>query len=134
MTRSHNSSNVTLGICLAQKNDNSSLKHPIIFTGKQLTPMGNIESPPSNYACSLYSSTDETADENKVIFKQYSDLINISCTIDFDMRAYNLQGQLLSSLQSQNQQLDWVHNLSDQIVILQIIMGNQITSKKVFIY
>jgi predicted Zn-dependent peptidase len=96
--------------------------------------MGNIESPPSNYACSLYSSTDETADENKVIFKQYSDLINISSSSDFEMRAYNLQGQLLSSLQSQNQQIDWVHNLSDQIVILQIIMGNQITSKKVFIY
>lgn len=104
------------------------------FIGKQLTPMGNIESPPSNYACSLYSSTNETADENKVIFKQYSDLINISSSIDFEMRAYNLQGQLLSSLQSQNQQIDWVHNLSDQIVILQIIMGNQITSKKVFIY
>ena len=104
------------------------------FIGKQLTPMGNVESPPSNYACSLYSSTNETVADNKVFYKQYPDHINISSSIDFEMRAYNLQGQLLSTLPSRNQQIDWIHNLSDQIVILQVIAGNQISSKKVFIY
>jgi len=104
------------------------------FEGKQLTPLGNVESPPSTYACNLFSSTDENFNESLVTFKQFPDLINITSSLDFEISVYNLQGQLLASLKSNNKEIDWVHNLSQQIVIFQVTIGAQITSKKVFLY
>lgn len=103
------------------------------FIGKQLNPIGSVESPSSSYDCNLFSSTSEAFDKNKVLIRQYPEMIGVESDVDFEMRAYNVQGQLLATFKSQNQTINWNHTLASQMVILQIIIENKAISKKIVI-
>lgn len=103
------------------------------FTGKQFNATGTVENPPSSYTCNLFSSS-EDIDNNGILIKQLPNLIDVRSNQDFEVFVYNINGQLLSSQYSTNRQMEWQHNLSPQIIILQIKFHDQVVTKKVFLY
>ncbi len=104
------------------------------FIGKQLSPTGTVEMPSSFYSCSLYSSTEEEIAKNELLITPLTNLINIQSNKEFEVFVYDIKGQLLSTQHSTNHRAEWRHDLSPQIIVFQILFGDQIISKKVFIH
>jgi len=73
------------------------------FEGRDLTPMGTVENPPSNYLCEIVSGvTDESQDLIKLIDFLYSadnQLVKIENynLQELQTKVYNLQGQILQT-------------------------------------
>jgi len=116
-------------------------KYPIsysAFEGKDLEPQGVVENDPSTYACDLYTSSYDIIKQNYLdvtVTQNINHLIVQSKEQEaFDLSIYNMNGQLISKLASND-----LHTVNKSILhqgqyILQMTSENKFGAKSVFVH
>ncbi len=104
------------------------------FAGKTLVPNGNVEFPPSNYNCKLFSSYDDELQTARIAINTIQNEVSVDADDAFEVNIFNLAGQLLHKQKSDDGILQWRHNIASQIVFLQFNINGGIICKKTFVY
>ena len=108
------------------RSEKYSKDHPI-FEGKDLTPIGTVEQPSTNYVCDLYTAVEDDLILDHVSVAQnfyQPEIVNISNLLqtDLNMKLFNMQGQLLKEINLDRQDgVVELYGMENGYYVLQII-------------